>query len=269
MREGNGREYAPAGAQQDDEAMLSEMVAWAEGLREAGVSEMKIAQALSVPRTSLNRVLHNRRWTERTVVYHQWMEKQRYLLLLDAGGLLALLEAAAEARSRGTADAETERSDGTEPPEMATEAASTAASQSAGDRAPAQVSSQASEVLSEGSDSEDQGTAPGRTEVEAVPDDTAAAQDKTTPKADTDGASPTVEGLENDAVEQGIDDGDEYDEDEQEWEEHRAVQDGFGATKGNGGGDAVAPAEDPQLASVAARRRGKPWLIERIRALRR
>ena len=266
MREGNGREYAPAGAQQDDEAMLSEMVAWAEGLREAGVSEMKIAQALSVPRASLNRVLRNRRWTERTVVYQQWMEKQRYLLLLDAGGLLALLEAASEARRRETADAETEMGDGTEPPEMATEAVSTAASQAAGDRAPAQVSSQASEELSSPPDSEEYGTAPGRTEVEAVPDDTASTQDQTTPKADTDGARPTVAGIENDTAEQGLDDGDEYDEDEQEREEHRVLQGGFEAANGNEGGDAVAPAGLPQAASAAAKRRGKPWLIERIRA---
>lgn len=72
---------------------LWEMLKWTHPLREKGISELKIAKALDVNRTSLNRTLRNKSWSKRSAVREAWLKRRHYLLKLDADGLLSLLEA--------------------------------------------------------------------------------------------------------------------------------------------------------------------------------
>lgn len=72
---------------------LRNLLCWRDVLFDGGINERKLALAIIVAGTSLNRVLRHRRWGPRSVVQPIWQRISDELLSLDNDGALALLEA--------------------------------------------------------------------------------------------------------------------------------------------------------------------------------
>ena len=142
---GTNGEEMPHTDEEELDADLQELMDWMSRLRQAGVSELKAAQAIDVPRMSLNRVLRNKRWGERATVQSEWLKRRQYLLPLDAEGLLSLLDAM-DAAQEGTTSDPTREADGDDSPEIATKPGPPSTSHSS-DASPAVIDEQDDKVV--------------------------------------------------------------------------------------------------------------------------
>ena len=72
---------------------LRNLLCWRDVLFDGGINERKLALAIIVAGTSLNRVLRHRRWGPRSVVQPSLLHHLMGHYSLDNDGALALLEA--------------------------------------------------------------------------------------------------------------------------------------------------------------------------------